>query len=204
MHVLARFGADGGDHAVEIGLELGVAELVAGQVEIGLGGGEPGLGGAQIAQRGVVGRLRRPAVLQELGLARLGTPCFDEHGLGRCDLRFGRAQAVLKVLRVERGQRVALSDRRADIDAAGEHLARDAERQIALVARLDLAYGLAIVVNGFGIDDNRADGPHVHRRLLMPCSRQEPREAREEWPKAAWANSPGMDSSNVDSDHLFT
>ena len=91
---------------------------------------------------------------------------FDELGLGRGDLRFGRAQAVLKVLRVERRQRVALSDRRSDIDAAGEHLARDAERQIALVARLDLADGLTIVVDRFWIDDERPNGSRLYGRVL--------------------------------------
>ena len=30
VDVLARLGADRGDHAVELGLELGVAELIAG------------------------------------------------------------------------------------------------------------------------------------------------------------------------------
>ena len=128
IDVLTRLGADGGDHTVELGLELRVAELVAGQVEIGLGRSEPSLGGTQIAQHRVVGRLWRPAVRQELRLARLITSGFDEHGVGRCDLSFGRTQAVLKVLRVERRQRVPLSDRRSDVDPAGEHLARDSER----------------------------------------------------------------------------
>ena len=127
VDILTGLRTDGGDHAVEVGLELGVAELVSGQVEIGLGRGAPGLGGAQIAQCGVVGRLRREAVLQKLGLARLVTLGFDELGLSRGDLRFGGAQAVLKVLRIERRQRVALSDRSSDIDAPGKHLARDAE-----------------------------------------------------------------------------
>ena len=63
--ILPRFGADRGDDAVELGLQLGVVELVAGQVESGPGGGKLGLGGAQIAQRDVVVRLRRAAVLQE-------------------------------------------------------------------------------------------------------------------------------------------
>ena len=70
--ILARFGADGGNDAIEIGFELGIVELVAGQIESSPGGGKLGLGGAQIAQRDVVARLRRPAVLQELAEPGLG------------------------------------------------------------------------------------------------------------------------------------
>ena len=161
-----------------------------------------GLGGAQVAQRGVVGRLRRPAVLQELGLARLGTLGFDERGLGGGDLRFGRAQAVLEVLRVERGQRVALSDRTPDIDAAGKHLARDAERQIALVARLDLADGLAIVVNGFGIDNNRAGGPDVHNRLFGLAAPEGYEKRKRNGQKSHGCSPEDCCFADVDTSHL--
>ncbi len=39
--VLAGLGADSGDHAVEFSVEHSVAKLVATEVDIGLGGGEP-------------------------------------------------------------------------------------------------------------------------------------------------------------------
>ena len=98
------FGADGGDHAVEIGFELGVFELVVGQVEVGLGGSQLGFGGAQIAQRGVVVGLRRPAVLQQFSRAGLRRLRLDQRGLGRGDVRFRGAQPVLVVLDVETGR----------------------------------------------------------------------------------------------------
>ena len=127
IDVLTRLGADRGDDTVEVSLELGVAKLVAGQIEISLGGSAPGLGGTQIAKCCVVGRLWRKAILQELRLARLVPLCFDHFGLSRGDLGFSRTQAVLKVLRVERRQRVTLSDACSDINAPNEHLPSDAE-----------------------------------------------------------------------------
>ena len=88
---------------------------------------QPGFGGPQIAQGRVVGRLGRKAVLQELRLARLVALCFDHFGLSRGDVGFSRTQAVLKVLRVERRQRVTLSDACPDINTANEHLPSDSE-----------------------------------------------------------------------------
>ena len=43
VDILAWFRADGGNHAVEIGLEFGVVKLVASKVEIGPGGSQLGL-----------------------------------------------------------------------------------------------------------------------------------------------------------------
>ena len=201
IDILACFRADGGDHAVEIGLELGVVELVAGEIEIGLGSLEPRLGGLQVLQRGVVGRLRRPAVLQKLGLARLRSLRIDERRLGGADVRFRRAQAVLIVLRVERRQRVALLDRSSDIHEPGEHLAGDAERQIALVSRLDLADRLAVFADGFGIDDERADQPEFRRRVLWLAAgkHQQKREKKDAGPHV----SGSKNRLNVDVDNFI-
>ena len=57
-------------------------------------------------------------------------------------------------------------DPSSDVDEPGEHLAGDAERQIALVSRLDFADRLAVFVDTFGIDDERADQPECRRRVL--------------------------------------
>ena len=70
------------------------------------------------------------------------------------------------ILRIERGQCVALFDHRADVGQAGHQLAGDAERQVALVTRLDLADGSAPVVDRPGLDDDRADRPDFHGRAL--------------------------------------
>ena len=91
---------------------------------------------------------------------------LDERGLCGGDVRFRRTQLVLIVLHVKRRQRVALLDRGAHIDPARDQLAGDAERQIALVARLHLAYRLAVVEDGFGIDDNGTHRPDLQGRVL--------------------------------------
>ena len=57
-------------------------------------------------------------------------------------------------------------DPSSDVREPREHLARDAERQIALVSRLDFADRLAVFVDTFGIDDERADHPECRRRVL--------------------------------------
>ena len=51
---LAGLGVHGCDDAVKIGGEVGIAELVLGETQGGVGGVEFGLGGAQIFQRGIV------------------------------------------------------------------------------------------------------------------------------------------------------
>ena len=53
-------------------------------------------------------------------------------------------------MRVEGGEGVALLHRRADIDQARQQLAGDPERQVALIARLNLADRLAAVEDRFG------------------------------------------------------
>src|SRR4029077_13675909 len=67
---------------------------------------------------------------------------------------------------VERGQRVALLDPSSDVHEPGEHLAGDAERQIALVSRLNFADRLAVVIDSFGFGGEWADHPECRRRVL--------------------------------------
>ena len=181
-------------------MSVGVIELIAGEVEIGLGSLEPRLGGLQILQRGVVGRPRRPAVLQKLGLPRLRSLRIDERRLGGADVRFRGAQAVLIVLGVERRQRVALLDPSADIHEPREHLAGDAERQIALVTRLDLADRVAVFADGFGIDNERADQPAFHRHVLRLAAgkHQQKREKKDAGPhvRAPMKNGLNVDVAN--------
>ena len=65
-----------------------------------------------------------------------------------------------------------------DIDKARKQLAGDAERQIALIARLDLTDGLAVVVDGFGDRHNGADRSRRRLRRLRLAARDS-REQRE-------------------------
>ncbi len=57
-------------------------------------------------------------------------------------------------------------DRSSDVHEPGEHLAGDAERQIALVSRFNFADRLAVVIDTFGFDDECVDHPECRRRVL--------------------------------------
>ena len=83
-----------------------------------------------------------------------------------------------------------------------DHLAGDAERQIALVARLDLADRLAIVVNGFGIDNNRADGPDVHNRLFGLAAPKGHEKRKRNGQKSHGCSPENCCLAYVDSSHL--
>ena len=103
-------------------------------------------------------------------MPRFRSLSVDERRFGRADLSFRCTQAVLIILRVERGQGIALLDPGSDVHRPGEHLAYDAERQIALVSRLDLADRVAVFADRFGIDDECANQLECRRRVLWLAS----------------------------------
>ena len=92
-------------------------------------------------------------------------------------------------------------DSRAHIDPAGDKLAGDAERQIALVARLDLADRLAVIVDGFGIDKDCADRPDLHGRVLLLAAgkNQHKREKKAPRPhdRCSANEGAGVDTANL-------
>ena len=66
----------------------------------------------------------------------------------------------------------------------------DAERQIALVTRLDLADRVAVFADGFGIDDERADQPECRRRVLWLAAgkHHQKREKKDAGPHVSSSN----------------
>ena len=175
--------AYGGDHALEFGLEFGVVKLVAGERETGSGGGKLGLGGTQIVQRGVIVRLGRPAVLHKLAETALGALGLDEGSLCGGHVRLRRIELVLIVLDVERREDIALLDRRAHINAARDQFAVNPEREVALVARLDVADSLTVVEDGFGIHHNGTDRTDLYVRVLRLAGRKNQRKAEKNDPR---------------------
>ena len=66
IHHLAGLRRHAGDDAVEVGLQLGIGELILGQIQGGLGRFELGLGRAQVLEDGIVVGAGRRAAREQL------------------------------------------------------------------------------------------------------------------------------------------
>ncbi len=86
---MAGLDADCADDAVEIRLQLRVAELVPGHHHSNLGRVVLGLGGAQIFQRDVVVGPRRVPVRQQVAQPGLGGLGLGQRSLGADDVGLG-------------------------------------------------------------------------------------------------------------------
>ena len=175
-HHLSGLGRGGGDHAVHVRPELGIADLTAGEIEAAPGAFEPGRGlvagellPVEIRGGGVALLLERVEALEVGGGLRKARGRRGELGLGALELE-------VEVLRIEPGDDVAGLDPVADADGAGHHLAGDAEGEIGLGARRDHAdevAGHGIV----GIDDarhlDRPGGTLQRRRLRLAAGEDE-------------------------------
>ena len=137
---LADLGADGGDDAVEIREQPGIAELFLRSWQARpwparhwprppcarlLRGIEDGL-------RGVVGG-------KQLALALLAGGGVGELRLGVGEIGLGRLHGQLQRRRIERGDRRALADDVADLDVARDDPAEQAEGKVGAELRLDRA-----------------------------------------------------------------
>jgi hypothetical protein len=175
VHDLAGLGADGGNDAVKFGLQFGIGELVPGQFDRRLRLVAPGLGRPKILKGGIVQRACGGAAGKQVPLPFLRALCLDQHGFSRCKVGLRGLQLVAIVLLVEPRQHLALPDGGADVDAARHHLAGDAEAEFALIARLDLADGPAVIVERSWIDHQRANRLHFRRarRGVVTCSERQ-------------------------------
>ena len=158
---LAGLGQRRGDHAVGVGLEFGIGELIAREVERALGALEPpfglvlgGLLAIEVGDRRIAAPSQRGVALEIGGRLREIRGRGGELGLGALDLQ-------LQVLRIEPRHHVAGVHAVADIDDAGDDLAGDAEAEIGLVARPHHADEFAAAVSWF----SNATRCTLHRAL---------------------------------------
>ena len=132
---LAGFRRRRGDYAVRVGLEIGIAELVACEVERALGAYEAAFGLVLCRSLAVeVGNRREAARLERRIALEVGGRLVDIGGRGR-ELGFGAFDLQLEILRVEPRHHVAGVHAVADIDEARDDLAGDAKAEVGLVAR---------------------------------------------------------------------
>src|SRR5204862_23964 len=132
---LTWFGERGGDHAVGIGLEIGVGELVARKIKRAPRALKATLCFIARCLLAVKVGDRGPAVGLELRIAlEVGSRLRDIRGR-RGELRLGALQLQPEILGIKPRHDVAHCDAVADIDAARDDLAGDAEAEIGLVAR---------------------------------------------------------------------
>ena len=172
---LAGLGERGRDHAVGIGLELGIVELAVGEIEGALGALEPPFGlvlrrllAIEVGDRGLAARLQRGIALEVGG------------GLGktrgrRGELSLGALELQLQVLRIEPRHDVAGLYPVADIDDAADDLAGDPEAEVRLVAGAHHADEFALRILVFEGDAlNLLPGARAWR-LPKPPDRRTPR-----------------------------
>jgi len=139
LHHLAHLGLALGDHAIGIGHQRGVAQLLIGIGQLCLGSLERALVAAQRSFGGIVFALAGVALGQQFLLADKGRAGLGDPRLRREHLGLGRVDIVLQVFRVEPRQHLVGLDVVTDIDATGNDLAADAERQVGLHPRLHVA-----------------------------------------------------------------
>ena len=155
---LSGFGPRRRDHAVGVGLEIGIGELVAGEVERAAGAPEAAFGFVVRRLLAVVFGDRRVAARLQRGVAvEIGRGLRKTRG-GRGKLRLGALDLQAEVLRVEARDDVAHANAIADIDDALDDLAADAEAEIGFVAGADHAdefAGRGAVFEGHALDLNR-------------------------------------------------
>ena len=142
-HHLTGFGRGGDDHPVGVGLQLGIADLMPGEVEGAVGAVEPGLRlvagellPVEIGGGGVALRLERVVALKVGFGLREVRGRSGEFGLGALELE-------VEVLRIQPGNDVAGLHPVADADEAGHHLAGDAEGEVRFGLRRDDADEIA-------------------------------------------------------------
>ena len=88
-----------------------------------------------------------------------------------------------------------------DIDPAGDQLASNAERKVALVARLDLPNRLAAIEDRFGIHHNGADRPDFHARVLRRAAGKSQGKGEKKCPRPH-GDAPAMNVSVFDIGNL--
>ncbi len=176
---LAGLGAARGDRAGAVGMELGPAQPVLGDVELGLGGVDPRLDRLQRLARLVVADPGRPAVPQQGLLALVVVRGLDQLPLGGRELGARRAQGVLVVLGVEPGDDLTGIDLIADVHQPLDQPPADAEPEVDLVLRLDGAGqrdGLAAAQLLDRHDANRADLRGGRLLLGAACGEEQARQ----------------------------
>ena len=141
-HDLTRVGAGRGDDAVVGRNELGVAELVLGDAEIGFGRLDGRLGALQRLQRVIILGMCGEALAEQDAEALFLGRRLGERGLGGIEIGLGGGHLVLVVDGAELGELLALLDDGADVDIARDEPAADLEADLADIARLDAAGAL--------------------------------------------------------------
>src|SRR5262249_44453027 len=149
------------DDAVEVGMELRVSELVTSEVVSSLGGIQFRVGRAKVLERHVVVGARSIAVFEQLAQSPFGCLSLRQYRLGCDNVGLRRFHLVVIVPLIEPGERVTFLDYGADVDMARDDLARHPKADIAFIARPDLAYCAAVVVDRLEVDDHRANRPHL-------------------------------------------
>ena len=179
---LAGLDARCGDHAVNVRLELGILELIAGELERAARTRDAAL---RFVVRGLLEiELREgceTAILQGGVAVEVGRGLRQaRRGGGKFGL--GALHLQAEVLRIEPGDDVAGTDAVTNIDQASHHLAADAEREIGFVAG---AHDADEFAGGRAIAER--DALHLHRPLelgdrggLGLAAGQEKREAERE------------------------
>ena len=178
---LAGLGQGRGDHAVGVGLEVGIAELHCGaRSSARLARCEPPFGLVIRRLLAVEVGDRREALALERGVALQVGGRLGEIGGGGGELGLGAFDLQREVLRIEPGHDVAGAHPVADIDDAGDDLAGDAEAEIGLVARPHHADEFArgvVALERHALHLHRALGPRRRRGIGLAAGEQEQRRS---------------------------
>ncbi len=165
---LPGIGEGGGDDARGVGAQFGVLRLVAGDGRLRAGGIAARGGGVERIAALVVRGLADVLLGEQLAVAFVLVAREGVVGLGLRDLRLRRRRVEPQVLGIEPREQVALVHAFAEIGRAREQLAADAERDVRLIARTDLAREHREKVTAAGLRAHHLHWPHrldLFRRL---------------------------------------
>src|SRR5262245_60737332 len=145
---LTWLGERGGDHAVGVGLEIGIGELIARQIECAPRAVEAAL--CFIACRLLAVKVgdRRPAVSPNLRIALEISCRLREIRSRRGEFSIRALQLQPQILGIEACYDIADRDAIADIDNARDDLAGDTEAEIGLVTRPHYAHEIPRAIRG--------------------------------------------------------
>ena len=129
---LAGLGQGLDDGPVRVGEQQGVRDLVARHLGLGFGRRQLRIGTVEGRLDLVVFLLGRPARLAQLAVPGLVGRRLDREGAGGGDRFLPGREGELEIRRVEAHERLAGADGLPGVDQPLDHLARDAEAEIAL------------------------------------------------------------------------
>ena len=163
LHDFAGFRRACGDRARNAGLELGVADAVLGDLQLGLGIVDLRLRGPQPLLRLVEQHLGGEALRQQGFLAVEGVAGLDQAAFCSRERGLGRPQGVQLILRVELGKHLVGLDAISDIGRSFDDAAADPEGERRFVLGADLAGEHDGFLRSALLGRDGANRPRFHR-----------------------------------------